>query len=63
MHHSFYAKAQKELRQQKEDLKCKAWKLHPLYKENKATLIERAGGYSNLNLKKYKLVQQVTQFA
>jgi len=59
----FYAKAQKELRQQKEDLKCKAWKLHPLYKENKATLIERAGGCSNLNLKKYKLVQQVTQFA
>ena len=58
----FYAKAQKQLRQQKEDLKCKAWKLHPLYKENNTgTLIDRIGGCLNPNLKKYELVEQIVE--
>ena len=58
----FYANVQKQLRQQKEeDFKCVAWKLHPVYKENKATLIDKAGGCLNANLKKYELVQQIVE--
>ena len=57
----FYASAQKQLSQQKEeDLKREAWKLHPLYKESRTALIERAGGM-NPNLKKYELVQQIVE--
>ena len=57
----FYASAQKQLSQQRdEDLKREAWKLHPLYKESRTELIERAGGM-NPNLKKYELVQQIVE--
>ena len=58
----FNANAQKQLRQQnKGDLKGEACKLHHLYKENRAALIERARGCLNVNLKKYKLVRQVVE--
>ena len=57
----FYASVQKQLSQQKEeDLKREAWKLHPLYKESRTALIERAGGM-NPNLKKDELVQQIVE--
>ena len=59
----FYENAQKQLQWQKEeDLKREAWKLHPLYKETRATLVDQ---FTEAGLipsgKKYQLVQQIVE--
>ena len=59
----FFENAQKQLRQHKEeDLKREAWKLHPLYKESRATLVGKlTEGCLNPTGKKYELVQQIVE--
>lgn len=59
----FYENARKQLRLQKEeDLKRELWKLHPLYKENRETLIRKLNEANLIQTgKKYELVQRIVK--